>query len=77
MSNGIAQVHTVGNYTVSETDTKRDVDFRRFSVMKGGAKKPYIVTMQTRTGRKMQCSCVAGINQKPCKHLNMVRDCYC
>lgn len=76
MSNGIAQVHTVRGYLISETDTKRDMDFRRFAVTKPGASKPYIVTMQTRTGRKMQCSCVAGRNQKPCKHLDFVRNCY-
>lgn len=76
MSSGLAQVKSVGNYSISETDTKRDVDFRRFSVMKRGAKKPYIVTMQTRTGRKMQCSCPAGCNQLHCKHLGMVKSVY-
>lgn len=76
MSSSIAQVFTVGNYSVSETDPKRDVDFRRFHVQKSGARKPYVVTMQSRSGRKMQCSCPAGCNQKACKHLGMVRSIY-
>lgn len=76
MSNGLAKVNHIGNYSVSETDTIRDVDFRRFSVMKGGARKPYIVSWQTATGRKAKCSCPAGINQKHCKHVNMVAAVY-
>lgn len=68
----ISQVKSFGNYEISETLTKRDVDHRRFNVQKKGARKPYIVSWQTRTGRKAACSCVAGINQKHCKHLDMV-----
>ena len=63
-------------YVISETDTKRDVDFRRFSVQKQGAKKPYIVSYQTRGGRKAQCSCPAGCNQKHCKHVDIVNRIY-
>ena len=76
MSNGIAQVTQVGKYSISETDTKRDVDHRRFSVAKAGARKPYIVSWQTRTGRKAACSCPAGVNQKHCKHVDMVASIY-
>lgn len=57
-------------------DAKRDIDHRRFSVEKQGARKPYIVSWQTRTGRKAACSCPAGINQKHCKHLDMVASVY-
>lgn len=71
MSQAIALVHSVGNYTISETDTKRDVDFRRFAVAKDGAPKPYVVTFQTSAGRKAACSCPAGCNQKRCKHVAM------
>lgn len=74
MSNGIAQVHTVGNYTISETETIRGIDLRRFAVQKRGAKKPYVVTMQSR--RHMQCSCPAGCNQLKCKHLGLVKSVY-
>lgn len=77
MSSSIAQVHTVGTYSISETDTKRDIDFRRFHVQKRGRRSAYVVTMQTRSGRRMQCSCPAGCNQKACKHLDMVRNIYC
>jgi hypothetical protein len=72
----ISQVKQYGNYTISETTTKRDVDHRRFAVMKKGARKPYIVSWQTRTGRKAACSCIAGINQKNCKHVAFVADLY-
>lgn len=72
----IAQVKTVickgQSYMINETDTKRDVDFRRFCVQKQGAKKPYIVSFQTKTGRKAACSCPAGCNQKHCKHVDLV-----
>lgn len=72
----IAPVRSVGNYEISETNVKRDMDLRRFNVQKLGAKKPYIVTMQTRAGRRMQCSCPAGCNQLKCKHLKMVQSAY-
>lgn len=72
----ISQVKQVGNYEISETTTKRDVDFRRFAVTKRGAKSPYIVSWQTKTGRKAACSCIAGRNQKACKHLGFVASLY-
>lgn len=74
--NSIAKVHTVQNYRISETNAKRDMDFRRFVVEKKGARKPYIVTFQTLTGRRSACSCPAGINQKHCKHVDMVTNIY-
>ncbi len=80
MANQIAQVKSVNvggkSYAISETDTKRDIDFRRFNVQKQGAKKAYIVSFQTRTGRKAACSCPAGCNQKHCKHVDMVLGCF-
>jgi len=76
MNQAIAKVYSVGNYTISETDTKRDVDFRRFNVSKDGARKPYVVTFQTNTGRKAACSCPAGIRQLGCKHVVMVKSVY-
>jgi len=63
---------TLGNYRISETGTKRDVDFRRFEVEKAGAKKPYVVSWQTATGRKASCSCPGGIFHGHCKHTAMV-----
>lgn len=70
----IAKVYQVGNYSVSETDTIRTQDIVRFAVQKQGAKSPYVVTFQTRA--KSACSCIAGRNQKACKHVKMVRDCF-
>ncbi len=68
------QVFTVGSYSLVETDVIRSIDLRRFSVQKLGAKKPYIVTMQSK--RHMQCSCPAGCNQLKCKHLGLVKSAY-
>ena len=68
----LSQVKVVRGYEISETTTIRDIDFRRFCVTKPGAKKPYIVTWQTSKGRKTACSCPAGVNQKHCKHVDMV-----
>lgn len=76
MSNGIALVTQVGKYSISETNVIRDIDHRRFAVAKKGARKPYIVSWQTRTGRKTACSCPAGVNQKRCKHVAMVANIY-
>ena len=70
----IAKVHQVGAYEISETETIRSQDIVRFAVLKAQAKKPYIVTIQTRS--KSACSCIAGRNQKHCKHVDMVRSCY-
>lgn len=71
MQNGIALVHRVGPYTVSETDTKRDIDNRRFNVQKAGNKKAYVVTFQGKRGA--QCSCPGGIFHGNCKHVGMCR----
>jgi hypothetical protein len=58
-------------YTISETETKREKDHRRFEVLKDGAKMPYVVSIQ-HIGT-MECSCPAGVTQKPCKHLGLVQ----
>lgn len=71
MENGIAQVHTVGKYSVSETNVIRNVDDRRFNVMKAGSRKPYVVTFQGK--RAAACSCPGGIFHGNCKHVSMVR----
>lgn len=63
----LSLVHTVGKYTISETEVVRTQDKRRFVVKKKGARRPYVVTFQTRT--QAGCSCIAGVNQKKCKHV--------
>ncbi len=67
----ISQVFVVAGYTISETDTIRSQDLRRFSVQKRGRKSPYVVTFQA--GLKSGCSCPAGRTQKDCKHVAFVR----
>jgi hypothetical protein len=67
----ISQVVKVAGYLISETDTIRSQDLRRFAVTKPGRRSPYIVTLQA--GFKSGCSCIAGRNQKECKHVAFVR----
>lgn len=76
MSSQLAQVKVVAGYSIVETDTKRDVDHRRFQVSKPGRRKPYVVSWQTSTGRKASCSCPGGINHGHCKHTGIVAQAY-
>lgn len=67
----ISKVHNVNGYEISETETIRSQDLRRFAVTKPGRRKPYVVTFQTRAARRAGCSCPAGRNQLGCKHVAM------
>jgi hypothetical protein len=64
----ISQVIQVQGYKVSETETLRTQDLRRFLVAKPRSDVHYVVTFHT-----SGCSCPAGRSQKRCKHVAMVR----
>ena len=59
-------------YAITETETIRSQDLRRFEVAKPRSDSdPYVVTFQSY--RSSGCSCPAGRSQKLCKHVKMVR----
>jgi hypothetical protein len=62
-------VKVVNGYQITETQTIRSQDMRRFTVTKPGRDTPYIVSFQSRHSHG--CSCIAGRNQKHCKHVTM------